>query len=101
MKTLKKLIILLSNNEWLKSFLKHVALFALYTALFFAVTPLRNFLLNIGDPHIVTVVVAICLLYLSLASIVIMALLIFCPIIGKIRRYFSKKCNNIITWAHK
>lgn len=101
MKTLKKLIILLSNNEWLKLFLKHFALFVLYTALFVVVTPLRNFLLDIGKPNIVTVMIAIGLLYLSLASIVIMLMLIFCPIIGKIRRYLSQKCDNIITWAHK
>ena len=101
MKTLKKLIIRLNNNEWLKLFLTQVFLIALYATLFITITPLRNFLLSIGYPNIVTVMIAIGLLYLSLASIVIMLLLIFCPIIGKIRSFFSKKSADIITWANQ
>ena len=101
MKTLKKLIIRLNNNEWLKLFLTQMMLLFLYTASFVIVTPLRNFLLSIGDPNIVTVMIAIGLIYLSLASIVIMLMLIFCPIIGKIRSFFSKKSADIITWANK
>ena len=101
MKTLKKLIIRLNNNEWLKLFLTQILLLSLYAISFVIVTPLRNFLLSIGYPNIVTVMIAIGLLYLSLASIVIMLLLIFCPIIGKIRSFFSKKSADIITWANQ